>query len=70
MDRHFSLQGGLIGLFLLSGQALAESSYRHEFTLDNGHRWSPPTCWYTLVQISVGPTVEQDALPEIEPATG
>lgn len=23
-----------------------------------------------LVQISVGPTVEQDALPNIEPATG
>lgn len=36
MDRRTSLRSSLLGLFLLSGQALAEPSIRHEFTLDNG----------------------------------
>lgn len=36
MDRRTSLWSGLLGLFLLSGLALAEPSIRYEFTLDNG----------------------------------
>lgn len=36
MDRRFSFTSGLLGLLLVSGQALADPPNRHEFTLENG----------------------------------
>ncbi|MNJ24165.1 Insulinase [compost metagenome] len=36
MDRRISFTSGLLGLLLVSGQALADPPDRHEFTLENG----------------------------------